>query len=149
MNKGQKNNKTTTNTTELPNGFKKVHGYDLAINSNADIMRFTNSGEWVQAFASVGTETPDRPNRKGYALVRARSTAGWKSFYVHHLMMQSFSPKHTPGDVIHHRDSNPLNNQLSNLQWITRGEHARHHAMVRVFAEINDKLDNLLRKLAA
>lgn len=33
-----------------------------------------------------------------------------------------------PGCHIHHRDHNPLNNELSNLICITKDEHAEHHA---------------------
>jgi hypothetical protein len=37
----------------------------------------------------------------------------------------------SPGQVIHHKDENPWNNDISNLELLCRSCHARHHAQER------------------
>jgi hypothetical protein len=47
-----------------------------------------------------------------------------------------------PGEVIHHIDEDPLNDDISNLQKITFGEHKRLHALNRVRRTLlNGKVD--------
>lgn len=37
-----------------------------------------------------------------------------------------------PNEVVHHKDENKHNNQLSNLELMTRSQHARHHINERI-----------------
>lgn len=39
--------------------------------------------------------------------------------------------KITKGEVVHHKDGNKLNNDLSNLQLMARGDHTRLHNLKR------------------
>jgi hypothetical protein len=48
---------------------------------------------------------------------------------IHHLVMEeSIGRFLEEGEVVHHKDHNKLNNDLSNLQLMTDGEHKAHHA---------------------
>ena len=43
------------------------------------------------------------------------------------VLMERNSVKLNRDDVVHHRDNNPLNNELDNLEIINEAEHARRH----------------------
>jgi hypothetical protein len=59
----------------------------------------------------------------GYKVVRTRSKDCWT---VHRMVMELYGPE-CPGKgyVIDHIDEDKTNNNISNLQWITRGENVR------------------------
>src|SRR5210317_200858 len=45
--------------------------------------------------------------------------------YVHRLVLKAFNGLPPEGYECHHKDSNPLNNHISNLEWITKQENLR------------------------
>ncbi|QYC52504.1 HNH endonuclease [Salmonella phage SSBI34] len=48
--------------------------------------------------------------------------------YVHRYVAEAgFGIKLTPDLIVHHKDENKLNNELTNLEVMTYSEHARHH----------------------
>ena len=51
-----------------------------------------------------------------------------KKFFVHRLVMLTFSPIENPELFqVNHIDGNPLNNTLGNLEWVTERENHRHY----------------------
>jgi DNA-binding NarL/FixJ family response regulator len=47
---------------------------------------------------------------------------------VHRLLVEEHLGRALPSnEVVHHRDHNPLNNDISNLQVMTRAQHLVHH----------------------
>ena len=76
-----------------------------------------------------------RGTSAGYHTVRPRGCGGW---YVHQMVMECYGPP-KPDDiqnwVIDHIDENKLNNNITNLQWLTNGDNVskssykqRHHS---------------------
>ena len=49
-----------------------------------------------------------------------------KSYYVHRLLAMCFLPKIDNKEFINHKDGNPKNNSLSNLEWCTKSENIYH-----------------------
>ena len=48
---------------------------------------------------------------------------------VHRLVALNFIPNFDPARTcINHKDSNPANNHIDNLEWVTHGENSRHAA---------------------
>lgn len=46
-----------------------------------------------------------------------------KPYYVHQLVAQAFISNTNCYTVVHHKDENPLNNCIENLEWISKLEH--------------------------
>lgn len=69
---------------------------------------------------------------KGYVTVLDRTNPLVNPKYPysrqHRDVMESYLGRRlTKDEIVHHIDENPLNNDLSNLEVMTRAEHAKHH----------------------
>ena len=62
----------------------------------------------------------------GYKVVKPKNHNGW---LVHRMVMELYGPE-CPGKeyIVDHIDENKTNNNIINLQWITRGENVRKSA---------------------
>ncbi len=54
-----------------------------------------------------------------------------KTLSVHRLVAKAFLGERPPGHHIHHKDRNPSNNKLENLEYLTPEEHAEKHRALR------------------
>lgn len=75
-----------------------------------------------------------RPGTKkhGYKLVTLHGTDGSaKGCHVHRLVAKAFLPNPHSLPVVHHKDANPGNNHVSNLEWTTQKENIRQAMLVR------------------
>lgn len=79
-----------------------------------------------------------RITSEGYVAVRVAvdhphgwGPSGLKNFryaYEHHVvMMEVIGRPLNPDEIVHHRDGNRTNNVISNLELLTRSDHARLH----------------------
>lgn len=68
-------------------------------------------------------------SKNGYRVFAHGSRDSVKRIYEHHLVWEQAYGPIPDGYEIHHKDGNKLNNKLSNLQLLTRSEHARLHAI--------------------
>ena len=48
-----------------------------------------------------------------------------KNFAIHRLLAEYFIPNPEGKEIVHHIDGNPLNNNLSNLAWVTQQENCQ------------------------
>ena len=55
--------------------------------------------------------------RKGYCLVKLSSNNKAVEKKVHRLVAEAFIPNPNNYDCINHKDENPLNNNVENLEW--------------------------------
>lgn len=64
-------------------------------------------------------------NRKGYVMVHVN---GSYYGYVHQLVATAYIPKPNSEKtlVVNHKDENPSNNRLENLEWLTIGENVAY-----------------------
>lgn len=60
--------------------------------------------------------------KAGYAIVVLSVNSKTKSKFVHRLVAEAFleNPNHLP--EVNHKDENPLNNKLENLEWVSSKE---------------------------
>lgn len=61
-------------------------------------------------------------NEKGYKVVSIRG----KKLKVHRLVAMMYIPNPNNKPQVNHKDGNKLNNNVSNLEWVTNYENRRH-----------------------
>lgn len=71
---------------------------------------------------SQGKELIPQPNSKGYLRVKVID----RLYFVHRLVAQAFLPNPEDFPIVNHKDGNPLNNDVSNLEWVTHAENISH-----------------------
>ena len=65
--------------------------------------------------------------RKGYLQVDFRKDGITHSEGVHRIVLSTFSPvENMEAYTVNHKDGNPLNNRLENLEWMTLSENTAH-----------------------
>jgi uncharacterized protein YerC len=50
----------------------------------------------------------------------------YESFYIHRLIADAFIPNPKNKKYVNHKDGNKLNNDISNLEWVTSAENSHH-----------------------
>ena len=65
-------------------------------------------------------------NSKGYYKVELRKEKIGKRYYIHRMVAEAFLPNPNNKTEVNHRDSNPSNNHISNLEWVSSSENTKH-----------------------
>lgn len=66
-------------------------------------------------------------NGKGYfKVLLCKGSNNQKRFYVHRLVANAFLSNELGKTEVNHIDSNPSNNRVENLEWVTSSENTRH-----------------------
>lgn len=96
-----------------------VQGGKFIVTKDLDIYRVTARG--------INKCPQHATSRDGKYLAVTGSWKGeQKHFYVHRLIAEAFIPNMENKPQINHKDGNPSNNSISNLEWVTPGENIRH-----------------------
>lgn len=87
-------------------------------------------------------------DKLGYQLVDLCKDGKKKTFKVHRLVAQAFieNPQNKP--YINHKDGNPRNNNVQNLEWCTQKENIRHAYRTGLFkrrGKLKDLDDYILK----
>lgn len=83
--------------------------------------------------------------RNTYNVVNLRKNNNKKSFQIHRLVANAFIPNPNNYPIINHKDENPLNNCVDNLEWCTQKHNVIHsrHKMYKqrkiIYSDINEK----------
>lgn len=75
-------------------------------------------------------------NRQGYRMIFLRSDDGDRRYSIHSLVALTFIGPRPTGYHINHKDGNPANNRLENLEYVTPLENTRHGLDVLGYREI-------------
>lgn len=62
----------------------------------------------------------------GYERVEVYRNGKYNSEYVHRLVAETFLPRHPLRNEVNHIDGSKDNNNVSNLEWVTRKENVIH-----------------------
>ena len=65
-------------------------------------------------------------NQKGYAWVELRKSGEAKQLLVHRIVATAFLDNPNNYPVINHKDENPLNNNVDNLEWCSKSYNVRY-----------------------
>jgi hypothetical protein len=106
----------------MENEFVPVPGYPRS--------RIASDGR-VEAFSPRYHKVGWRPlkwkvQNMGYAIVSLVHDTGRTWALVHRLVALTFLPNPLGLPVVNHKDGNPLNNTVSNLEWCTQSHNATH-----------------------
>lgn len=95
--------------------WKTVEGYDYVVSNRGRIKN--NKGELIQPTSCR--------KRGGYLQVGLSKSGKRRWFRVHRLVWEAFYGPVPDGYEINHKDTNPRNNRLENLNLLTRSENIR------------------------
>ena len=62
----------------------------------------------------------------GYKVIGLVKKGKCKNYYLHRLLAEHFIPNPLNKIQVNHKDGNKLNNNLSNLEWVTHKENVQH-----------------------
>lgn len=83
-------------------------------------------------------------NNKGYLQVNLKAINGkWKHELVHRLVALAFIDNPTGLPEVNHKDSNRQNNNVENLEWVSRKENIEKSSLPQKI-EVYDKQNNLV-----
>lgn len=89
--------------------FKEIPKYDDYLISNFGRVYSKKTNKFIKFWA----------NNKGYCTVALCQSGKKKNYLVHRLIAEVFIPNPNNLPMINHKDENPLNNNISNLEWCT------------------------------
>jgi hypothetical protein len=106
--------------------WREVHGINVS-----------NFGRHRNAFGVISTP---KPRASGYCSVGSGSkhSGNFQTYAVHRLVAEAFLPKlSTHHNEVNHKDGNPSNNKVGNLEWVTRTENMQHSFQTNVERKSN------------
>jgi len=95
------------------------------VRSKIYVKTINRNGKIVQWLTKPKILSP-AVNKDGYKHVSLRFNNVAKSKLVHRLVAEAFLGNHSESLEINHKDSNRLNNDVSNLEWITHRQNVLH-----------------------
>ena len=102
--------------------WKEIKGYEgrYLISDSGNVMSL-NYGK--MGFAKVLTW---KVNNKGYAWVELRKNGIKEQKLIHRLVAEAFIENPEGFNLINHKDENPLNNDVDNLEWCDNSYNVRY-----------------------
>ena len=95
---------------------KQISGYNnYYIYDNGDVLNISTNKILK---GSIG--------ENGYKYYRLSKDNNKTMFYAHRLVAEHFLENPNSLPVVNHKDGNKLNNQLSNLEWVSYSENTQH-----------------------
>lgn len=113
--------------------WKNIEDYPIYEVSNIgrvrSIDRIVNCSKGKRTFK--GRILSIRKDKKGYCTVNLYKNGSGIPQYVHRLVAKVFIPNPNNLPVINHKDENPLNNTVQNLEWMTNKENVNYGTRVQ------------------
>lgn len=132
---------------EIWKDIKDYEGYYQVSNLGnvRSIDRYVENGNHTQ-FRN-GKEKRQWKNTDGYLIVKLSKNNRNVNIPVHMLVAQTFIDNRTYNDgwEVNHKDSNRINNNVNNLEWVTHKENIEHAAKkghMKRYAERNSNYNN-------
>lgn len=92
--------------------------YEISNCGNVASLKYGGRDSW-------GLLVPKK-NNKGYLWVELWKDKKRSCFLIHRLVAQAFLENENGYDIVNHKDENPLNNHVENLEWCTHLYNVRY-----------------------
>ena len=114
----------------------------------------------VKSFAQYkqGKIKKQQIDKHGYATILLCKNGLYKKYFIHRLVLSTFNPCENMDKLhVNHKDANPLNNNIHNLEWATQQENNAyiekigHHSgrsKKKVLVEFRDGKQEMYESLA-
>lgn len=110
--------------------WKPIEGYEglYEVSNKGDIKSLPRRKGLKNGCSYITKERILRPSMTttGYWKIELTKDMKKKSKKIHRLIAKAFIPKVEGKPQINHIDGNPLNNEISNLEWSTQQENVQH-----------------------
>ena len=73
-------------------------------------------------------------SKRGYYITDVNINKLRKTFNIHRLIAIHFIPNPLNKEQVNHKDSNPLNNSVKNLEWVTNLENSCHRVKIKEYS---------------
>jgi hypothetical protein len=106
--------------------WKNIIGYDgvYQINKNGDVKSLKRNTPGL--FTSIDKIIKKSINLKGYYTYKLSKKGKVKNFLLHRLVAIHFIENPDNEKCVNHKDGNPLNNDISNLEWCSYSYNSLH-----------------------
>ena len=85
--------------------------------------------------------TPNK-NNKGYLSVFLNANGVWRNVFIHRVAAEAFIPNPNNLPCVNHKDENPLNNCIENLEWCS-------HQYNSTYGTVRERVAATLRELTS
>ena len=102
--------------------WKEIPGYEglYLVSDDGDIVALPKIVRCGQKTIHRKAKPIKAQIRSGYEFVKLTNGAESKKYSVHRLVAEAFLPNPHNLPKVNHKDENPLNNNVGNLEWCTR-----------------------------
>lgn len=116
-----------------------VHGPQRYFISDMGRAKSVRRGEDESAGKLLSTDFDDRPRKGGYLRVALLHNGKHIHYSVHRLVAEAFIGPVAEHKLVHHIDGDKANNTATNLEIVTRLEHAKLHSELWVKTNLGEK----------
>jgi hypothetical protein len=135
--------------------WKDIKGYEgkYQISSLGRVKSFykcirTEKGHLKRIKTTEGIVVKGRPHGNGYLTVYLYNERGKKTHYIHRLVAEAFLENSSNKEQVNHKDFNKQNNQVDNLEWVTRSQNRLHWKKSLKYEEdYENKMINITHKV--
>ena len=126
--------------------WRQVEGYEwlLEVSSEArvrsvdTVRKFIRNGK-AQSQRIAGRVMSPFVGQNGYLHIAPKVGDTRTKLLVHRLVAKAFVPGYFDGAHVNHKDGVKLNNALTNLEWVTKGDNTRHAFATGLIDQIGEK----------
>lgn len=112
---------------EIWKDIEKCKGYQISNKSRVKVLsKQVRAGIKNQTYVTRKEKILKPYISRGYYQVSLCIDGKYRHFQVHRLVAEAFIPNPENKPQVNHIDGNKLNNDISNLEWVTRSENQLH-----------------------